>query len=55
MLQEFSGASMASVSSVPVIAGHNIEKRLEVSKCKATHILQQNAKLFQHPIENYFY
>ena len=45
---------MASVLSVPVMAGHNIETRPEISKCKATHILQQNAKLFQHQIENYF-
>jgi hypothetical protein len=44
---------MASVSSVPVIAGHNIETRLEITKYKATYILQQNAKLFQDPIENY--
>ena len=51
MLQEFSGASMASVSSVPIIAGHNIETRREIFQCKATYILQQNGKLLEQPIK----
>jgi hypothetical protein len=51
MLQEFSGASMASVTSVPVITGHNIETRLEISEYKPTHILQEKSKVLESPIE----
>ena len=42
---EFLSANMATVMSVLLMALHNIEIGMEISKYKATHVLEQNAKL----------